>query len=172
MTKLMARKASVSPYRACLYAIGAGVHAVPALLMRFQDEKIVQHDMSWLAPTVPKKDGGFNYADIPYHADFATFEAEAIRIIDAAAVSDDLGETEDPFAAVTFLSCLPWMDYTSINNALRDKDDCTPRVSWGKIVDESGRSRMSMTLEVHHALVDGADVGAYFEKVQNVLDTF
>ena len=65
---------------------------------------------------------------------------------------------------------MPWLDYTSINNALPGPDDCIPRVSWGKFVDQGRRWDMAMTLEVHHALVDGAQVGAYFAAVQAALD--
>jgi chloramphenicol O-acetyltransferase type A len=77
------------------------------------------------------------------------------------------GERDD----VAYLSCMPWLDYTSINNALPHADDCIPRVSWGKIVPEAdGRQRMAMTIEVHHALVDGRQVGDFFAAVQAALD--
>ena len=37
ITRLIGRKAAgISAYRACLYAIGAGIHAVPELRMRFR----------------------------------------------------------------------------------------------------------------------------------------
>ena len=70
---------------------------------------------------------------------------------------------------LAYLSCMPWLDYTSINNALPGPDDCIPRITWGKIVERDGRWEMAMTLEVHHALVDGAQVGAYFAAVQDAL---
>ncbi|MEO0905448.1 MAG: CatA-like O-acetyltransferase, partial [Pseudomonadota bacterium] len=54
VTRLMARKADgLSPYRACLYAIGAGLHAVPELCMRFRGDIVVAHDMVTLSMTVP-----------------------------------------------------------------------------------------------------------------------
>ena len=67
---------------------------------------------------------------------------------------------------------MPWLDYTAINNALLGPQDCIPRVTWGRIVDHGGRFDMAMTLEVHHALVDGAQVGAYFAAVQDALRAF
>lgn len=169
---MMQRKAELSPYRVCLYAIGSGIHAVPALLMRMKGDAVLQYDATIMSTTVPTAAGSFNYADLPYHPDYPTFQADASDRIAKAAVAKDLGIHDDPSDAVTFLSCLPWLDYTSLNNAIRDADDCIPRVSWGKIVKEGNHWKMSMTLEVHHALVDGADVGMYFETVQNVLDTF
>ncbi len=171
VSHVMARKADgVSPYRACLYAIGAGLHAVPELCMRFRGDQVVRHEMVTLSMTVPTRAGSFGYAYVPYLADFGEFDAQAKALIDQVAAGHALtpnaGERDD----LAYLSCMPWLDYTSINNALPGPDDCIPRVSWGKIVDHGGRWDMAMTLEVHHALVDGQQVGAYFTEVQASLD--
>jgi len=174
VTHLMnTRKAQGVPvYRACLFAIGAGLHAVPELLMRFRGDQVVLHDAIVLSMTVPTDAGSFNYAYVPYQADFAAFDQTAKALIDAAAKADVLGANDGAVDAVAYLSCMPWLDYTSINNALPGADDCIPRVSWGKIVQEQdGSWRMAMTLEVHHALVDGQQVGAYFAATQDALDT-
>jgi chloramphenicol O-acetyltransferase type A len=59
-----------------------------------------------------------------------------------------------------------------MNNAMPGPDDCIPRVSWGKFVQNADDQwSMAMTLEVHHALVEGRLVGAYFEHVQRQLET-
>ncbi|WP_108815370.1 CatA-like O-acetyltransferase [Loktanella sp. Alg231-35] len=170
-THLMGRKPDgVSPYRACLYAIGSGLHAVPELCMRFRDDVVVRHDMITLSMTVPNDAGSFGYAYVPYVADFAGFDTQAKTLIDEVAKGGVLqansGERDD----LAYLSCMPWLDYSSINNALPGPDDCIPRVTWGKFVDHGGRWDMAMTLEVHHALVDGAQVGAYFAAVQSALN--
>lgn len=171
VTHLMARKAGgVSPYRACLYAIGSGLHTVPELCMRFRDDVVVQHLMVTLSMTVPTNSGSYGYAYVPYVTDFRTFDAQAKALIDQVAkgraLDPNTGERDD----LAYLSCMPWLDYTAINNALPGPDDCIPRVTWGKFVQRSERWEMAMTLEVHHALVDGAQVGAYFVAVQKALD--
>src|ERR671916_366731 len=53
---------------------------------------------------------------------------------------------------LAYLSCLPWLDYTSLDNALPHAEDCIPRVSWGKFVETGGRWSCAMTMEVHHVL--------------------
>ncbi len=160
----------VSPYRACLYAIGAGIHAVDELKMRFREDIVVRHDAIDLSMTVPKQDGGFAYGYVPFHPNFAEFDRVSNALIEEAskgALAPNTGQRDD----LAYLSCMPWLDYSSINNAMPHAHDCIPRVSWGKIVkDPDGIWRMSMTLEVHHALVDGEHVGAYFEHVQTALD--
>ncbi len=172
VSHVMARKADgVSPYRACLYAIGAGLHAVPELCMRFRGDQVVRHEMVTLSMTVPTQAGSFGYAYVPYLADFGEFDAQAKALIDQVAAGQDLAPNTGERDDLAYLSCMPWLDYTSINNALPGPDDCIPRVSWGKIVDHGDRWDMAMTLEVHHALVDGQQVGAYFTNAQAALDT-
>ena len=171
VTHLMQRKAGgLSPYRACLYAIGAGLHKVPELCMRFRGDMVVAHEMITLSMTVPTKAGSFGYAYVPFIPEFAAFEKQANALIAQVARGDVLDANNGERDDLAYLSCMPWLDYTSINNALPGPNDCIPRITWGKIVAREGRWEMAMTLEVHHALVDGAQVGGYFEAVQGVLE--
>lgn len=173
VTRLMTRlkPAGMSPYRASLYGIGTGIHAVPELLMRFRGESVIRHDAVEMSMTVPTSGGSFSYAYVPYDPDFSRFEARAKSLIDAAASTGDLAANTGARDDLCYMSCMPWLDYSSINNAMPGPDDCIPRVSWGKIVAAGGRWSMAMTLEVHHALVDGAHVGAYFAAVQDAMDS-
>jgi chloramphenicol O-acetyltransferase type A len=168
MTRGKAR--GVSVYRACLYAIGAGLHAVPELNMRFRGETVVRHDRVMLSMTVPRPDGSFGYGYVPYDPDFSRFDAEAAARIDAARLGTALAPNDGSDDAVAYLSCLPWLDFTSLDNALPHAEDCIPRVAWGKILRAGDGWQMAMSIQVHHALVDGAHLGAYFSAVQEALD--
>jgi chloramphenicol O-acetyltransferase type A len=171
VTHVMARKASgVSAYRACLYAIGAGLHSVPELCMRFRGDVVTLYDRVELSMTVPLADGNFRYAYVPYDPDFTVFDRQAEALIAEIAAGGELNANEGQQDDVAYLSAMPWLDYSSINNALPHAQDCIPRVSWGKFVESGGRWSMAMTIEVHHALVDGRQVGAYFAAVQDALD--
>ncbi len=171
MSHVMRMKAdhSLSPYRAALFAIGAGIHGVPELLMRFRGDVVWAHDGVELSFNVPTPAGSFNYAYLPFDPDFASFDKIAQAEIARAAAETQLDANKGDRDDLAYLSCMPWLDYTSINNALSGPDDCIPRVSWGKIVPKGSGFEMAMTLEVHHALVDGAQVGAFFQIVQEAL---
>ncbi len=168
---LVTRKAQgVSRYRACIYAIGTGIHAVPELRMRFRGEAVTLYDIVTLSMTVPLANGNFNYAYVPYQADAAAFDDSCRTLMEAARENDTLNANSGQRDDLAYLSCMPWLDYTSINNALPGPDDCIPRVSWGKFVEgPGGQWSMAMTIEVHHALVDGRQVGQYFDAVQSAL---
>ena len=68
-----------------------------------------------------------------------------------------------------YISCLPWLDITGLTNEGElGKDDCIPRVSWGKFTEEEGKVTLGMAFEVNHRFVDGADIGRFateFEKL-------
>lgn len=131
VTHLMGRKPEgVSPYRACLFAIGAGLHAVPELKMRFRGDQVVQHDMITLSMTVPTHAGSFGYGYVPFVDDFPAFDAQAKSLIAAVAEGGVLDANSGERDDLAYLSCMPWLDYTAINNALPGPDDCIPRISW------------------------------------------
>lgn len=170
VSHLIARKEDgLSTYRACLFAIGTGMHSVAAMRTRFTDTEIRVYDSVEMSMTVPR-DGGFGYAYVPFDATFQTFDRIAAARIAQAGGDGGTGANIDRQDLV-YLSCLPWLDFTSINNALPGADDCIPRVSWGKFVrGPDARWTMAMALEVHHALVDGEHVAGFFDAVQTALD--
>ena len=167
---LEARGRGVSPFRACVYAIGAGIHAVPELRMRFRGEVVTDYDRVELSMTVPLANGNFNYAYVPWQPEVAGFDAVCRERMEAVRAGAPLAANDGSRDDLAYLSCLPWLDYTSLDNALPHADDCIPRVSWGRFVEAGGRWSCAMTIQVHHALVDGRQVGAYFAGVQGALD--
>ncbi|MBM1222232.1 chloramphenicol acetyltransferase [Ponticoccus sp. SC2-23] len=173
VTRLMTERkaAGVSPYRAALYAIGAGVDAVPELRMRFRGERVTLYDRVEMSMSVPRPDGSFGYGYLPFQPGFAAFDQLAQDRIAVARDATDMGANAGERDDLVYLSCLPWLDYTSLNNALPGPEDCIPRISWGKMVAEGDTWSMPMTIEVHHALVDGAHVGAFFDTVAETFTT-
>ncbi len=166
-----ARREGMSPFRACLWAIGCGVHAVPELRMRFRGETVTEYERVELSSTVAMADGTFNYVYLPSEPEFAAFDGEAARRIGAVRAGAPLQANDGSRDDLAYLSCLPWLDYTALDNALPHAADCIPRVSWGRFVEGAGgRWSCAMTIQVHHALVDGRQVGAYFAGVQAALD--
>jgi chloramphenicol O-acetyltransferase type A len=180
VTALMtrAKPAGVSPYRAFIHAIGAGVHAVPALRTRFKAtddgrERVLEYGAISLSATVPRSGDSFGYAYIPFFADWAKFDRSCKAIIEETANGADLGANTGQRFDLAYLSCLPWLDFTALDNALPGPDDCIPRFSWGKFVEGTdGRWSCAVAVQVHHALVDGLQVGQFFEAAQTNLDRF
>lgn len=172
VTHLIARKDQVKPYHACLYAFGAGLHATPAMCQRIRGETVVEHDQVALSVTVPDDTGGFVYADLDWDRDFAAFCQTVTDQTQAALASGNLGANDGGARDdVAYLSCLPWMDFTALDNALPGPQDCIPRISWGKFMPKGDRHDMAVAIQVHHALVDGAHLGTFVQAAQQALET-
>lgn len=172
VTRLMAtrKSAGLSPFRTVIHAVGAGLHDVPELRMRFRGDVVTMYDRILLSPTISLENGDFRYTYLAWLPDREAFDAHASERIAKVRAGAPLGANDGTVEDVAYLSCLPWMDYTSLDNALPGPDDCIPRVSWGKIVEKGGGGHnMAMTLQVHHALVDGRQVGRFFEATQDAL---
>lgn len=165
------RKAeNISPFRHAIFAIGTGLHAVPELCMRFQDDIVTQYDRLQLSPTIPLENGDFRYTYLQFDPDRAGFDDHTRAKIEQVRAGIPLNANDGSIQDVAYLSCLPWLDYSSLDNALPNADDCIPRVSWGKIVPKGDGFDMAMTIQVHHALVDGRQVGQFFEATQSAIN--
>ena len=73
-------------------------------------------------------------------------------------------------SGLVYLSTLPWLDLTALTNERDlDRDDAIPRIAWGKYVEENGRLKMGMSVEVNHRFVDGADIGAFAKRLEELI---
>ena len=70
-----------------------------------------------------------------------------------------------------YFSSLPWISFTAFSHAKRfDAQDSVPRVVFGRYERRDGRLEMPVSVEVHHALMDGLHVSHFFERLQALLD--
>lgn len=149
----------------CLYYVMRAVNRIPSLRMRHDhDGKII--DVMECSPsfTVKGPDGVFNFANVPWNEDLAKFVESVARR--SANVGSEIDLSEDHRHDLVFVTCLPWVDFTSIQHPrkLDGAPDSIPRIAWGKITTLSDRSTMPLSISAHHGLVDGAHIGAFFQE--------
>ena len=173
VTRLMAelKPRGVSPFTAVLYALTAGANAVPEFLTRFRGEEVVIHEAAGTSFTVPANDSGFVFCEAPYQPEWADFDRECRACIDAArAGAGHKGEATEGQDEWLFMSCLPWLDFSAMTHPVDGPQDCIPRIAWGRITRRAdGRHLTPVAVQVHHALVDGEHVGAFFAAAQDAL---
>lgn len=69
-----------------------------------------------------------------------------------------------------FVSCLPWIELTSLTNERNfDRDDNIPRIAWGKYREENGRKRLGMSLELNHRFCDGVHIGKFAAELERLI---
>lgn len=66
--------------------------------------------------------------------------------------------------SLVYFSCLPWFPVSAFKNE-RDAnpEDSVPRATWGRWREEGERTRLDLSLELNHRLLDGVHAGKFFE---------
>lgn len=176
VTNILIRRAddsSFSSYLACVHAVGAALHAVPELRQRIRGDQVVIHDRITLSPTLQFTDGQLGFTYLVWQPDAEDFAAKARLCIAETLAAGRLQPGIDGDDGVAFLSCQPWLDFTSFDNPVLNSDDSIPRVCWGRYTpDGTGRWTMPVSLQVHHGLLDGVHIAQFFRALQEAADQF
>jgi chloramphenicol O-acetyltransferase type A len=104
---------------------------------------------------------------LPGFSEFASEAAETIQDVRKNPTLEDKTNEDD----LLYMTSIPWVSFTSFMHPIHlHPVDSIPRFSWGKIYEVEGRMKMPLSVQGHHALMDGLHVGQYFEKMQEYCD--
>ena len=74
------------------------------------------------------------------------------------------------FTVSTDEADVPWVSFTSLQHAMSyHPHDSVPRISWGKFFNSGNKVMMPLSVQAHHALVDGRHMGSFFNLFQEYL---
>jgi chloramphenicol O-acetyltransferase type A len=138
---------------------------VEAFRLRLRPRGVWRHDRVAVGPTIMRRDETFGFVRLEHANTLEQFVAQGNKAIAATAVKTGLTSPKKTSDDIIFHSVLPWIRFTSFTNALAGKGDSIPRVVFGQCARERGRMKMPVSVEVHHALVDGLDVARFFERL-------
>ena len=154
---------NISLFNAILYCIMTAANAVPELRLRFRKDTVVEHDVVHASATVPIDDDRFAFCGIAYVPEWNAFNTLCVDALEKAKQQNELQEHIDTSDEWIFLSCLPWINFTALTNPNGGPNDCIPRISWGKLDHQGSDWTIPVSVQVHHALVDGIHVGKFYE---------
>jgi len=68
-------------------------------------------------------------------------------------------------------SIIPWISFTSFSHPRNyGTNDSIPKIVFGKYYQEKDHFKIPISIEVHHALMDGYHLGQYLYHLQAFLD--
>ena len=137
---------------------------------RLRDGKVVILDVIHGGTTILLPNESFGLAYFQYNSDFATFYEGASRAVADALEKGGglkLEKTDDDRLHFT---TIPWVSFTSFSHARNWKrEDSATKIAFGKFSKDDNRTWLPISIEVHHALMDGLHVGRFLEQMQNAL---
>ncbi|NCD71893.1 chloramphenicol acetyltransferase [Mucilaginibacter agri] len=165
-----AKQNGVSFFLYYLYQSLSAAQIIEPFKLRIEEDEVFIYDRVDAGSTIGRPDGTFGFGDFIYYATFNEFYPEALKVMERVSSSTTLDRS--PAKNVIRYSPLPWIDFTALSHArmFSFKDSC-PKISFGKMTDNSGKRTMPVSIHVHHALVDGLHVGQYIDCYQQLLNT-
>lgn len=154
---------------AIMYVIARAANGIPEFRQRIRDGAVIEHVVAHLSTTILRDDDTFAFCTIEYVEDFATFAArgaaQIAHVREHPTLEDEGGRDE-----LYYMTSIPWVSFTSIMHPLHlHPVDSIPRFAWGKFFGEGERLKMPLSVQAHHALVDGLHAGRFYEAVEGYL---
>ena len=163
---------NISFFAASLYASIHAANQIEEFKYRIRGDDVVIHPKIDLGSTVLNKDETFSFAYFDYRPDFKVFSEHVSENLEEVRRRGGVFDPRDDRDDLIHCSVVPWISFRSISHASRhDQANSVPKIVLGKFFTREGRLNMPLSVEVHHALMDGFHVGQYFELLQSLLNT-
>jgi chloramphenicol O-acetyltransferase type A len=165
-----AKELGVSFFTYYLYKTLTAVNQCEPFRYRIIDNEVYVFDRIDVSSTILREDKTFGFSQIEYAEDLHHFAENTKKEITRIQSTTGLFTREYSENLIHF-SALPWINFTSFSHArsFTWPDSC-PKISFGKMMDENGKKTMSMSLHVHHGLMDGYHVGLFVNTFQDLLN--
>lgn len=154
---------------ATVYVIARAANAIPEFRYRIREEAVVEHEVVHPSTTILISDDVFSFCTIEYAEDFSLFAARAVEQITSVkenlVVEDKVGQDE-----LLYMTPIPWVSFTSLMHPLElYPADSVPRFAWGKFFKEGEVLKMPLSVQGHHAVMDGLHAGRFYAEVEAYL---
>ncbi|MFT7486269.1 MAG: chloramphenicol O-acetyltransferase type A [Candidatus Paceibacteria bacterium] len=153
---------------ACWYLCQRAVNSIEPFRYRMRDDRVWVHDQVRVAMTALNSDETFRFCYLDHAHSFASFCEQATAVLERPATDSMDDRPGDD--GVIHGSTLPWVRFTGIAHARRlTKEDSVPKIVFGKYGQREGEVMMPVSVEVHHALMDGLHASRFFEHIERDL---
>lgn len=153
-----------------LYLTVKAANEIKEFRYRFSGDEVYCYDAVNIGSILLKEDNTFIFTYLDYKKNFTEFYKHAQEII-----AKDKNKTElipsDNNDNVIHTSVIPWVSFTSFKHARNNEfKDSIPKIVFGKTFDENGKIKIPVSVEVHHAMMDGFHVGQFYNLLQSYFD--
>jgi len=175
-TQLMAtcKSNNISFFHAYLYLTQVAISQHEAFKVRIVGNEVRIYEDIAVSCAILADDETMRFCDIAYCASFKEFDHIAQQTQERV--------KKTPFIAADFvgqamiqdvihMSVIPWVSFTSFSNARNTECvDSIPKIIYGKAKKTPEGLMMPLSVEVHHGVMDGLQVGRFFETIQKLFD--
>ena len=161
------RRNGDSLFASYLHAASQSANEVRALRLRIDGEEVYEYDVVHVGTTIGRSDGTFAFSFTEHQDDFDGFIKAFQR--EKNAVQDSAGlrlHTDGNRHDMIHYTTIPWFTFEHLSHPVRSFCDSVPKIAFGKIESTPNGQSLPVNIQVHHALVDGIDLGSFFENLK------
>lgn len=152
-----------------LYASTKTANNIKEFRFRIREDKVIEHETVSPSFTVMSEWDVFSFCTSNFVEGFKEFKSNTLREIEKIknniTIKDEIGRDD-----LLYVTSIPWISFTNITHPIQmNPVDSIPRISWGKYFEEGGKIKLPISIQAHHALVDGIHVGRFFSDFQEIL---
>lgn len=154
---------------AIVYLITRTANSIPEFRYRIRGETVIEYDIVHPSTTILVSDDIFSFCHLTYTKDFSIFAAEATKQI--AEIKKHPSLKDKPgMDDLLFMTAIPWVSFTSFMHPINmHPADSIPRFAWGKYFEDGDKIKMSLSVQGHHAVIDGIHMAKFYGHIQDYL---
>lgn len=165
-----AKKEKLSFFLTSLYFSTKVCNEIENFRYRIRKNEVIIHDKIDAGSTYLNDDKTFEFIYFHYFNDLKHFHENGKRQIKLHKNKKNIAARPKRDDEIHY-SVVPWISFTSFSHATNYRtQDSVPRINFGKYFKQGGKLLMPVSVDVHHALMDGYHVGLYFEQFQKSMN--
>ena len=151
------------------YMISRTANDIPEFRQRIRQETVIEHETVSPSITILVDNNLFSFCTIDYIQDFTEYADRFVSRV--AAVKGDPTLKDPPGRDdLLYMTAIPWVSFTSFTHPMRQHPaDSIPRFAWGKYSEEGGLLKIPLSVQGHHALMDGIHMGKFYQVIEGYL---
>jgi chloramphenicol O-acetyltransferase type A len=154
-------------FLATLYHSLHAANQIEEFRLRLRPDGVWKHDRIHAGSTLLRADETFGFGYFDFAEDYREFERRGRNTIQLVKQSLGALDPQDERDDLIHYSVLPWIRFTSFSHARKSNVlDSVPKIVFGRRNERDGGVWMPVSVEVHHALVDGLHVARFLEAFQ------
>jgi len=156
---------------AMVFAIAKAANAVKEFKWRIKNGQVIEHH--YVHPSYAlhtEASSVFSFCTVAFQSKLTDFVNDALQV-EAKMQQNPSFEDEPDRDDYLFMSSIPWFHFTAIQHAMQYHPcDSVPRFTFGKYIKRNNKLMMPLSIQVHHALVNGKEVATFLEVLQEYLN--
>ncbi len=164
------KNAKISFTAVIMYLVARAANSIPEFRQRVREGNPIEHEVVHPSATILTKDELFTFCTVEYQADFKEFvritEEEISRVKSTPSLEEKFLEDN-----MLFMTSIPWVSFTSFMHPIRlNPADSVPRFAWGKYFKDGEKIKLPLSVQGHHAVMDGIHAARFYDQIQTLLD--